>query len=127
LPIQANWKTERNHYEGGETRNFATYNPQVAREDMFQLGRHGPVKGGRITPVRSSSALVLSSTNANRERIYIQQPPVSASGFSSQAFAPHYPHTERKTETKGCADCHVSAANDNNAIMAQLLLHGTAS
>jgi hypothetical protein len=125
LPIQANWKTERNHYEGGETRNYATYNPQVARDDMFQLGRHGAVKGGRIAPVRSSSALVLSSTNINRERIYIQQPPVSASGFSSQAFAPHYPHTERKTETKGCADCHVSAANDNNAIMAQLLLQGT--
>jgi hypothetical protein len=125
LPIQANWKTERYHYEGGETRNFATYNPQVAREDMFQLGRHGPVKGSRVAPVRSSSALVLSSTNANRERIYIQQPPVSASGFSSQAFAPHYPHTERKTETKTCGDCHVSAANDNNAIMAQLLLHGT--
>ncbi len=125
LPIQANWKTERLHYEGGETRNYATYNPQVARDDIFQLGRHGPVKGGRIAPVRSSSALVLSSTNINRERIYIQQPPVAASGFSSQAFAPHYPHTERKTETKTCSDCHVSAANDNNAIMAQLLLQGT--
>ncbi|MGE5097773.1 MAG: hypothetical protein ACM3SO_21730 [Betaproteobacteria bacterium] len=125
LPIQANWKTERNHYEGGETRNYATYNPQVAREDMFQLGRHGPVKGSRIAPIRSSSALVLSSTNINRERIYIQQPPVAASGFSSQAFAPHYPHTERKTETKTCSDCHVSQANDNNAIMAQLLLQGT--
>ncbi|HSS28214.1 MAG TPA: hypothetical protein VLL50_09680 [Usitatibacter sp.] len=125
LPIQANWKTERNHYEGGETRNYATYNPQVARDDMFQLGRHASVKGGRIAPVRSSSALVLSSTNINRERIYVQQPPVSASGFSSQAFAPHYPHTERKTETKGCGDCHVSESNDNNAIMAQLLLEGT--
>ena len=125
LPIQANWKTERIHYEGGETRNYATYNPQVARDDMFQLGKHGPVKGARIAPVRSSSALVLSSTNANRERIYIQQAPVAASGFSSQAFAPHYPHTERTTETKTCPDCHVSQANDNNAIMAQLLLHGT--
>jgi len=125
LPIQANWKTERQHYEGGETRNYATYNPQVARDDMFQLGRHGPVKGGRIAPVRSSSALVLSSTNTNRERIYIQQPPIAASGFSSQAFAPHYPHTERTTETKTCSDCHVSQANDNNAAMAQLLLQGT--
>jgi len=125
LPIQANWKTERNHYEGGETRNYATYNPQVVRDDMFQLGRAGAVKGSRVAPVRSSSALVLSSTNINRERIYVQQPPVSASGFSSQAFAPHYPHTERKTETKGCADCHLSAAGDNNAIMAQLLLQGT--
>jgi len=125
LPIQANWKTERLHYEGGETRNFATYNPQVARDDMFQLGRHGPVKGGKIAPMRSSSALVLSSTNINRERIYIQQPPIAASGFSSQAFAPHYPHTERKVETKTCTDCHLSQGNDNNAIMAQLLLQGT--
>ena len=28
-------------------------------------------------------------------------------------------------ETKQCSDCHVSAANDNNAWMAQLLLQGT--
>ncbi len=125
LPIQANWKTERHHYEGGETRNYATYNPQVARDDMFQLGKHGAVKGNRISPVRSSSALILSSTNSNRERIYVQQPPIASSGFSSQAFAPHYPHTERKEETKTCSDCHVSEKNDNNAIMAQLLLQGT--
>ncbi len=125
LPIQANWKTERHKYEGGETRNFATYNPQVARDQMFFLGKHGDIKGGKIAPVRSSSALVLSSTNINREKIYIQQPPISASGYSSQAFAPHYPHTERKTETKDCEDCHLSRKNDNNAIMAQLLLLGT--
>ena len=125
LPIEANNKTERQHYEGGQTRNFATYNPQVVRDQMFQLGKRGPIKGGRIAPVRSSSALVLSSTNANRERIYIQQPPIAASGYSSQAFAPHFPHTARKTETKTCTDCHLSEANDNNAIMAQLLLLGT--
>ncbi|HTE42736.1 MAG TPA: hypothetical protein VK629_18085, partial [Steroidobacteraceae bacterium] len=125
LPIEANWKTERNHYEGGETRNFATYNPQVARDDMFLLGRRELAAGGKIAPVRSSSALVLSSTNANREKIYVQQPPVSAAGYSSQAFNPHYPHTERKTETKACEDCHLSKANDNNAIMAQLLALGT--
>jgi hypothetical protein len=125
LPIQANWKTERQHYEGGEARNYATYNPQVVRDDFYMLGRHGEAKGFRIAPVRSTSALVLSSTNANRERIYVQQPPVAASGFSSQAFAPHYPHTERKTETKGCSDCHLSAANDNNAWMASLLGQGT--
>lgn len=125
LPIQANWKTRRHHYDYEETRNFATYNPQVARDQMFQLGKHGPAKGNRIVPIRSSSALVLSSTNANRERIYIQQPPIAASGFSSQAFAPHFPHTVRKTETKTCSDCHLSEDNDNNAIMAQLLLLGT--
>ena len=125
LPIEANEKTERHHYEGGFTRNYATYNPQVVRDDMFHLGRHGPVKNSKITPIRSSSALVLSSTNSSREKIYIQQAPTAASGFSSQAFAPHYPHTERKTETKTCTDCHLSADNDNNAIMGQLLLHGT--
>ena len=125
LPIEANWKTKRHHYEGGETRNFATYNPQVARDQMFQLGKHDSTKNGIIAPVRSSSALVLSSTNVNRERIYVQQPPIAASGYSSQAFAPHFPHTARKTETKTCTDCHLSEENDNNAIMAQLLLHGT--
>lgn len=125
LPIEANAKTERHHYEGGETRNYATYNPQVARDDMFLLGRREPAAGGKIAPVRSTSALVLSSTNSSRERIYIQQPPIAASGYSSQAFNPHYPHTERKTETKTCTDCHLSKDNDNNAIMAQLLALGT--
>lgn len=125
LPIEANWKTTVHKYEGEETRNFATYNPQVARDDMFQLGRHQTTKGAIIAPVRSTSALILSSTNLNRERIYVQQPPISAAGFSSQAFAPHFPHTVRTTETKTCSDCHLSARDDNNAIMSQLLLLGT--
>ncbi|HET9628153.1 MAG TPA: hypothetical protein VFP14_01590, partial [Novosphingobium sp.] len=125
LPIEANWKTKMHHFEGEETRNFATYNPQVARDEMFQLGRHMTTKGAEIAPIRSTSALVLSSTNINRERIYIQQPPISSIGFSSQAFAPHFPHTVRTTETKTCTDCHLSAADDNNAIMAQLMLLGT--
>ncbi|CAM3059025.1 Cytochrome c domain-containing protein [Sphingomonas antarctica] len=125
LPIEANWKTTSHKYGGEETRNWASYNPQVARDDMFQLGRHQTTKGNIIAPVRSTSALVLSSTNVNRERIYIQQPPISAIGFSSQAFAPHFPHTVRTTETKTCSDCHLSAAEDNNAIMSQLMLLGT--
>jgi hypothetical protein len=125
LPIEANWKTSSHKYGGEEARNFATYNPQVARDEMFQLGRHQTTKGNIVAPIRSTSALVLSSTNINRERIYVQQPPISAIGFSSQAFAPHFPHTVRKTETKTCSDCHLSAADDNNAIMAQLLLLGT--
>ena len=125
LPIQANWKTDRLHFEGGETRNFATYNPQVVRDQMFQLGRHSSVKGNTIAPVRSTSALILSSQNINRERIYMSQPPIASSGYSSQAFAPHFAHTVRLTETKTCTDCHLSDANDNNAIMAQLMLLGT--
>lgn len=125
LPIEANFKSETKHYEGKETRNWASYNPQVARDQMFQIGKHGPAKGNKIVPVRSSSALVLSSTDVNRQKIYVQQPPSAASGHSGQAFAPHYPHTVRTTETKQCDDCHISEANDNNAIMAQLLLFGT--
>ncbi|MEY2884249.1 MAG: hypothetical protein RL490_1973, partial [Pseudomonadota bacterium] len=125
LPIEANWKTVTHKYEDQETRNFATYNPQVARDDMFQLGRHQTTKGAIIAPVRSSSALMLSSVNINRERIYVQQPPISSAGYSSQAFAPHFPHTVRRSETKQCSDCHLSAADDNNAIMAQLNLLGT--
>jgi len=125
LPIEANWETSEHHFEGESTRNFATYNPQVARDEMFQLGIHQTTKGNQIAPIRSTSALVLSSTNINRERIYIQQAPISSVGFSSQAFAPHFPHTVRLTETKTCSDCHLSEAEDNNAIMAQLLLQGT--
>jgi hypothetical protein len=125
LPIQANWKQKSKHFDGKTTRNWATYNPQVARDDVYQIGLHGPAKNNQIVPVRSSSALVLSSTDINRQKIYIQQPPTAASGHSSQAFAPHFPHTVRTVETKQCEDCHVSKRNDNNAILTQLLLLGT--
>jgi hypothetical protein len=125
LPQEANAKTAMQHYEGTTTRNYASYNPQVVRTDAFMLGVNGDVKGNRVAPVRSSSAVVLSSTNLNRQRVYIQQPPISAPGFSSQAFNPHVPHTVRGRETRACSDCHVARANDNNAWMAQLLLLGT--
>ncbi len=92
---------------------------------MFMIGKRGPVNDEKIAPVRSSSALVLSSTNANRERIYIQQAPIAASGYSSQAMNPHFPHTSRKTETKTCSNCHLTEDGGNNATMAQLLLFGT--
>ena len=125
LPIEANWKSATHKYEEDYTRNYATYNPQVARDDMFQLGKHMTTKGSVTAPIRSTSALILSSTNINRERIYIQQPPISSIGFSSQAFAPHFPHTVRTAETKQCTDCHLSDKGDNNAILAQTLLLGT--
>jgi len=125
LPQKANQKSERYHYEGGMTRQYSSYNPQVVREDVFMLGINGTVLGNKFAPVRSSSALLLSSENATRGRFYIQQPPISTPGYSSQAFNPHVPHTVRSKETKGCTDCHISKDNDNNAWMAQLLLLGT--
>jgi hypothetical protein len=125
LPVQANWKKTVNHFEGDLTRNWTSYNPQGIRVDQFILGLHSPSKGYKIAPLRSTSALVLSSRNINRERIYIQQPPLSSSGYSSQAFNPHFPHTVRKTETKLCTDCHISAQNDNNAWLQSVLGQGT--
>ncbi len=125
LPQEQNAKTPMLHYEGIDTRNYASYNPQVIRTDTFMLGVNGTTKGNKLAPVRSSSALVLSSTNAARQRIYIQQPPISAPGYSSQAFNPHVPHTVRAKETQSCSSCHLTQANDNNAWMAQLLLQGT--
>jgi len=125
LPQQANWKKGMNHYEGETSRNWTTYNPQVIRDDGFMLCVNGTTKGNKVAPARSSSALLLSSRNANREQIYNQQPPISSPGYSSQAFNPHFPHTVRKTETRTCTDCHLSEKNDNNAWLAQVFLQGT--
>ncbi|HEX8136266.1 MAG TPA: multiheme c-type cytochrome [Pyrinomonadaceae bacterium] len=125
LSMQANRKMPNRHFEGGDSRNFTTYNFQVLRDDIFMLGRDGTVTSHKVAPVRSSSAVLVSSQNQNREWIYSQQQTTSAEGFSGQAFNTHVPHTVRAKETKGCSDCHVSEQNDNNAWMAQLLLQGT--
>ena len=126
LVMKANAKRPNLHWEGDEdTRNFTSYNFQVLRDDVFMLGLDSTVKKHRIAPVRSSSAVLVASQNANREWLYGQQQTVSSEGFNGQAFNPHFPHTVRTRETKNCVDCHVSQRNDNNAWMAQLLLQGT--
>src|SRR3954465_599097 len=89
------------------------------------LGRDGTVTGNRVAPVRSSSAVLVSSQNQNREWIYSQQQTTSGEGFAGQTFNTHVPHTVRATETKACSDCHVAQKNDNNAWLAQLMLQGT--
>jgi hypothetical protein len=126
LPMKANQRVPSNKFEGLTTRNFTSYNPQVVRDDVFQLGVDGTVKSNRLAVVRSSSAVLVGSQNANREWIYSQQQTVSAEGYSGQAFNPHFPHTTSgKGTTKNCSDCHVSKDNDNNAWMAQTLGFGT--
>ena len=51
---------------------------------------------------------------------------MSGGGMSGIAFSTNVPHTVRGRDgTKQCSDCHVSVRNDNNAWMAQLLMHGT--
>ena len=92
------------------------------------LGKDGTATGNRIGPARSSCAVHVSSYNGNRELIYGQQQTISSEGFGGTAFSTNVPHTVRGRgwrETKQCTDCHLSEKNDNNAIMAQLLMHGT--
>lgn len=125
LSMEANAKMPNRHNEGGMSRNFTSYNFQVLRDDVFMLGKDGTVTGHRVAPVRSSSAILVSSQNQNREWIYSQQQTVSAEGFSGQTFNTHVPHTVRGTETKQCSDCHISEENDNNAWLAQVMLQGT--
>ena len=125
LQMTANARKPMLHNEGLVTRNYTSYNFQVLRDDIFMLGVDGTVTGHRIAPARSSCAILVSSQNANREWLYYTQQTISAPGFSGQGYSTFVPHTVRAKETKQCSDCHVSAANDNNAWMAQLLLQGT--
>jgi hypothetical protein len=125
LQMTANVRRPMLHNEGLLTRNYTSYNFQVLRDDIYMLGVDGTVTGHRVAPARSSCAVLVSSQNANREWLYYTQQTISAPGFSGQAYSTYVPHTVRGKETKQCSDCHVSAANDNNAWMAQLLLQGT--
>jgi len=125
LPMVANQKMPMLHNEGLTTRNWTSYDFQVLRDDVYSLAIDGTVTGHRVAPVRSACAVLVSSQNNNRDWIYYQQQTISAEGFSGQAFSTFVPHTVRATETKGCTDCHVSEAGDNNAWMTQLLLLGT--
>src|SRR5690606_1462807 len=94
----------------------------------------------RIGPARSSCAIHVTSYNQNRESIYVQQQTISAEGMSGIAFITNVPHTVRggpgttydggagvagTHETKMCTDCHVPKDDDNNALLAQLMMQGT--
>jgi len=126
LPMKANQRVPLNKFEGVTDRNFTSYNPQVIRDDAFQLGVDATYKGNRLAVLRSSSAVIVSSQNANREWVYSQQQTISADGFSGQAYNPHFPHTTSGVgTTKNCEDCHIAKSNDNNAWLASLLGFGT--
>jgi hypothetical protein len=126
LPMRANQRVPANKFEGTTTRNFTSYNPQVVRDDVFQLGVDASYKSNRLAVLRSSSAVIVSSQNANREWVYSQQQTISAEGYSGQAYNPHLPHTTSGVgTTKNCEDCHVAKANDNNAWLTSLLGFGT--
>ena len=154
LPQRANKKMPQLHNEGDVTRNYVSYNFQTLRDDVFMLARDGDVTGNRIGPARSSCAVHVGSYNANRESIYVQQQTISGEGLAGIAFSTNVPHTVRggppvqhdltrpgsaangravnksayepgHSDTKTCTDCHLSKNEDNNAILAQLLMQGT--
>jgi hypothetical protein len=128
LHQRTNLKTPTLHNEGDVSRNYTAYNFQTLRDDIYMLARDGDVTGNRIGPARSSCAVHVSSSNINRESIYVLQQTVSAEGFAGTAFSTNVPHTVRgrgAKETKQCTDCHLSNKNDNNAWMGQLLMHGS--
>jgi hypothetical protein len=132
------------HNEGDVLRNYVAYNFQTLRDDVYMLARDGDVTGNKIGPARSSCAIHVGSYNQNRDAVYVQQQTISSDGLSGIAFSSNVPHTVRggpplvngrpahadanlpgRSETKSCTDCHLSKNNDNNAIMAQLLMQGT--
>ncbi|MBI2806420.1 MAG: hypothetical protein HYX68_15680 [Planctomycetes bacterium] len=152
LPQRANKKMPTLHFEGEPTRNYISYNFQTLRDDVFMLARDGDVTGNKIGPARSSCAVHVGSSNNNRDTVYVQQQTISGDGLSGIAFSTNVPHTVRgggplvpfqkgsghngraahaaayesgRADTKSCTDCHLSKKNDNNAIMAQLLMQGT--
>jgi hypothetical protein len=127
LPMRANMRKDTLHFEGDKARNYTNYNFQTLRDDVFMLGIDSTVKNHRITTIRSSCAVLVSSKDANRQWIYQQQQTVSAEGFSGQAFSAYFPHTVRSVETKQCNDCHLSKENDNNAWLAHITIQGTNS
>ena len=146
---RANRKMPELHNNGDISRNYVAYNFQTLRDDVFMLARDGDVTGNRINPARSSCAIHVGSYNLIRESIYVQQQTISAEGMSGIAFSTNVPHTVRggppthhdgpdkgrpinpanylpgRGDTKQCTDCHLSRNNDNNAVMAQLLMQGT--
>ncbi len=140
LTQKANIKSPELHNNGDVTRNRTSYNFQTLRDDVFMLARDGNVTGNRIGPARSSCAIHVSSLDAKRQSIYTQQQTISGDGMSGIAFSTNVPHTVRGGagwsnesahgmpgvyETKSCSDCHLSINEDNNALMAQLLMQGT--
>ncbi len=132
LSMRADVKKPNLHGEGGESRNWTSYDFQTLRDDAYFLAKDGYVgpqqqrpvldKAGqavtkdgkpvmepvrsRVAPARSACAILVSSQNQNREWIYSQQQTVSGGGFAGTAFSTYVPHTVRTHETKTCTDCH---------------------
>ncbi len=125
LSAEVNQKEDNIHYEGSTTRAYVNYNPQVIRSDGFMLGVGASSKGNKIQTIRSATAVTVTVRDRGRNQVVHQQNTIAASGHSGYAVSPNTPHTVRKTETRDCSSCHISAKNDNNSWMASTLGFGT--
>ncbi len=99
--------------------------PDFARRHLHAWQRRKRHRSPNRADPFNLRAVLVGSQNQNREWLYSQQQTVSSEGYSGHAFSSFVPHTVSTSETKTCTDCHVAKANDNNAIMAQLLMQGT--
>ena len=124
LPLDLNIKSAELHYEGVKSRAYAPYYEQVIRTDMYFFGIGTYNHGGKVSPFRSATSVVVSAWDRGRNNIIHQQPLVSTPGYTNEGMTPHPPHTVRTTETKTCSDCHISEKNDNNAKIASALGFG---
>ena len=126
LPQEQNVEAAMQHYEGDDTRNYASYNPQVIRTDTFMLGVNGTTKGTVSRRCARRRALV---HQLDQRAAAAHLHPAAAdlrAGYSSQAFNTHVPHTVRARETQAVQQLpRHRRQNDNNAWMAQLLMQGT--
>ena len=84
LPMKANERKPLLHNEGTTLRNWTPYNFQTIRDDVFMLAVDGTTAGKRLSPARSTCAVLVGSQNGQREWVYSQQQTVSAEGFSGQ-------------------------------------------
>jgi hypothetical protein len=124
LPLDVNVKSRDIHYDPQFSKAFAPYWRQVIRTDLYFFGIGTYNQGKTVWPFRPASSTIVSAKDGDRNNIVHQQPLVSTPGFSNEAMTPHPPHTVRTTETKQCADCHVSEDNSNNARIASSLGFG---
>ncbi len=83
----------------GRARRHVPARPRTARSRAISSRRSPRARRWYCHRPTSTDSTSMCSSRRFRPR-----------GYSSQAFSPHYPHTERRTETKTCTDCHVSAA-----------------
>jgi hypothetical protein len=127
LAARTDVRQDAKHYFGECTRVEVGYYSQGLRCDSFMLGINGDVKGNKISPVRSASAVCATVEDANRAIVVNQQPTISSSGFSATAFTPFPPHTFSAKYGQACTACHLSEADDNNAKLATLFVLGSHS